>query len=170
MNIQNETIGDNSGKLEEKKDNMGANIDAIIEEGKENKEKSPEKKSKEPKPKNTVPKSKPNKAKYQGSVIKKKFAPKKIGAVDHTARPTPIASDYEIVAQIESDEEKNEVKSEDRIEIAHDDKNEDSNIMPLIITEQVESVEDSQEDKQMDEFELVEGIQDAESNEQKFNE
>lgn len=113
MNIENNP-GDesNEDKLIEKdnlqgsKDDIDANIEAIVEEGKGNKEKTHEKKPKEPKQKAPVIRPKPNKAKYQGSTIKKKFAPKKIGTIDSVPRPSPIASSYEIVAQIESDEEK----------------------------------------------------------------
>ena len=55
----------------------------------------------------------------------------------------------------------NEEKKESKIEVS----NEDSNPVPLLVTEQVESVEDSEEGKPMDEFVLIEGIQDADSNE-----
>lgn len=87
------------------------------EEKKEQKEMKPkvkkvkEHKPKKPKivkPKKIVQKT-PNKERYKGSVIKKKFAPKKIGMVNNTRKSGENSNSFNVVAQIESDEEKNEI-------------------------------------------------------------
>jgi len=79
-----------------------------IEKLKPKKVKEPKpKKEKVEKPKDTIKKMKPAKAKYQGSVIKKKFAPKKIGAPDRLTKKESDSSGFQVVAQIESDDEKN---------------------------------------------------------------
>lgn len=84
---------------------------------KEQKEVKPKmKKVKEPKPKKIkidkpkkiVPKI-PNKERYKGSVIKKKFAPKKIGAISNAPKSEENTNTFNVVAQIESDDEKNEI-------------------------------------------------------------
>jgi len=84
-----------------------------------------EKKVKVPKPKkvkvesckSVVKKIKPTKTKYQGSVVKKKFAPKKIGVPEHKNNSEANSDSFQVVAQIESDEEKNELKVEHGITV-----------------------------------------------------
>lgn len=101
-------------KAESKEQDEKENKD---EERKEQKEIKPKiKKVKEPKPKKPkiekpkkIVQKTPNKERYKGSVIKKKFAPKKIGMVNNTPKSDENSSSFNVVAQIESDEEKNEI-------------------------------------------------------------
>ena len=47
----------------------------------------------------------PTKQKYQGSVVKKKFAPKKIGGPEMKAKQAAASEEVQVVSQIESDDE-----------------------------------------------------------------
>ena len=101
-------------KLESKEQEDKENNDVDKKDQKEVKPKL--KKVKEPKPKKIkidkpkkiIPKI-PNKERYKGSVIKKKFAPKKIGAINSAPKSEENSNTFNVVAQIESDEEKNEI-------------------------------------------------------------
>jgi hypothetical protein len=98
-----------SKEQEDKENNDGDKKDQKEVKPKLKKVKEPKpKKIKIDKPKKIIPKI-PNKERYKGSVIKKKFAPKKIGAINSAPKSEENSNTFNVVAQIESDDEKNEI-------------------------------------------------------------